>query len=547
MNISESKSQTVKEIVWLVLLTLIIAYFTSDFCYKLPTDYFTEGDFGRDIYNFYLVSKGNLPYVDFNWIYGPLSLILYGMVFKLFGPSIQNAVIFWNILFIINIYLLYFFVRSFSHSTLSFLAGLSLLFFYGFPILIFNHVLGVTFVLISLYFVFKFLKTEKNIFIYLLCLSSIFLVLTKQNIGVMFSSTVYLLLIISDMVNKKNFSKILISFLVFLVSIGIIYFIFYSSLPSDQIAKNFLYGSQTVQNVGIPFPQRFFHFDTSLVFFNFLKETLLLNLYFIYFMNLWYLLIPIFSIILGIIIILKEKKLTADSIFLIILACTALVNSHEFYIVSTSYSLRFWVLPIILIIIFYSFNYIYKTWKDNKFVYYPLFVVSIFYFSAILFQVYNFNLHSNIFATYLPYKRAQVSYIHPQWLSFVIQSVNYINKNTKPGDKILTLPYNALYNFLSERDMPARDTEFEYMSNISPKDQQKVIQSLEINKVKIIMISHKAGPISQGIGVFGKTHCQQLYDYINKNYYVDIIYSPKGKSISATTIYFLKRKTPFNP
>ena len=126
------------------------------------------------------------------------------------------------------------------------------------------------------------------------------------------------------------------------------------------------------------------------------------------------------------------------------------------------------------------------------------------------------------------------------------QGIEYLQNNTSPEEKVFSLPYNMLYNFLSERDNPSRYSEYMYLSGITDKDEYKIINDLEKNKVRIILVSQKAGPILLGVGFFGKTHCKILDKYIKDNYSTDICYSFNDKNIKRVApICFYKRKTQF--
>jgi len=81
MSFPEWLQKNEKYIMPLILVGFILLVF-SNYAYLLPVDFrgsCDEGDIGRDLYYFYLVSKGQLPYIDFNWIYGPLSTVLHLM------------------------------------------------------------------------------------------------------------------------------------------------------------------------------------------------------------------------------------------------------------------------------------------------------------------------------------------------------------------------------------------------------------------------------------------------------------------------------------
>ena len=53
-------------------------------------DQLAQGDHGRDLYAFDVVTHGQLPYKDFWWVYGPLMPYYYGFFFKVLGVHITS-------------------------------------------------------------------------------------------------------------------------------------------------------------------------------------------------------------------------------------------------------------------------------------------------------------------------------------------------------------------------------------------------------------------------------------------------------------------------
>ena len=102
---------------WIIAVLLVIFCTLAIYGYNLPLNYASptdEGDFGRDLYCFELVSKGQLPYIDFHWIYGPLPVLLYGLCFKMFGVAAFNALTLWYIFYIATVITIYFLIADIS-------------------------------------------------------------------------------------------------------------------------------------------------------------------------------------------------------------------------------------------------------------------------------------------------------------------------------------------------------------------------------------------------------------------------------------------------
>ena len=52
-----------------------------------------QGDHGRDLYAAQAVLRGELPYKDFWWVYGPLMPYYYGLFYKIFGIQISSVIL----------------------------------------------------------------------------------------------------------------------------------------------------------------------------------------------------------------------------------------------------------------------------------------------------------------------------------------------------------------------------------------------------------------------------------------------------------------------
>src|SRR5471030_1534765 len=83
------KQHTKSLIVSLVLLAGI--FITAP--YHNFQDFLAQGDHGRDLYAAQAVYRGELPYKDFWWVYGPLMPYYYGLFFKIFGTQISSMIL----------------------------------------------------------------------------------------------------------------------------------------------------------------------------------------------------------------------------------------------------------------------------------------------------------------------------------------------------------------------------------------------------------------------------------------------------------------------
>jgi predicted Zn-ribbon and HTH transcriptional regulator len=93
----------------------------------------------------------------------------------------------------------------------------------------------------------------------------------------------------------------------------------------------------------------------------------------------------------------------------------------------------------------------------------------------------------------------------------ITEVVNYIKSHTERDDKILVVPFDAMYYFLTERDNPCKYNQF--LKDFDKKNQQEVIQSLKENDVKYILYRNSEWMNMTEIA-------PELDNYIKKHYSV---------------------------
>ncbi len=77
----------------LVLLSVVAAGIVITAPYANYQDFLSQGDHGRDLYAAQAVYRGELPYKDFWWVYGPLMPYYFGLFFKIFGTHISSMLL----------------------------------------------------------------------------------------------------------------------------------------------------------------------------------------------------------------------------------------------------------------------------------------------------------------------------------------------------------------------------------------------------------------------------------------------------------------------
>jgi hypothetical protein len=532
----------------LVVLTLLLVLVFVNYGYVLPLDFrggCDEGDFGRDLYYYYLASKGQLPYIDFNWIYGPLTPVLYGLVFRIFGVSAFNALTVWYLFYITSIYLIYFIVKIFSSPKAGLLAALIFILFYeNLMIPVFNHVSGLPFILLSLWFLKKYLENYDKKYVYWLAVSCFFITITKLNMGMAFSGPVFFFLFIFGLLNKQGIKHILGATGVYFALNLLIYGGLILHSPLDQLNKSFPYSSNNLMVSTFSFWENLFmsHRNFVMAYSNYTIDQPVSRFLFDFFtFNWWYFVVIVAGFIAAVVLFRKEGKASKAFIYTWILSFAALGCTHEFILTGKNNTLKAWSLAIIIVLGFYVYQVLARHFADQRYFKIARWAVLLFiiigvgYKSYIFFQPYSYHRY------YCKNDRLKINVIYPHWYKEMNYAIKYILATTDEGDKLLTLPYNNYYNFVTNRLQPSRYTEFLWISGVTEEDQKKVIEDIEENKVKVIMYSIKrSNPQAFGFGTFGQTHGFILDKYIKDNYEID----ENFKTIYFG-VYFYLRKTPF--
>src|SRR3989338_8683173 len=103
----------------------------------------SQGDHGLNLYAIQAVNRGEVPYKDFVWYYGPGMLYYYAAFFKIFGASIQSVLLGKAILILGSWITLYLTLNLFLHPLLSLTGALWFWIFYkNFPYT-YNHEGGI--------------------------------------------------------------------------------------------------------------------------------------------------------------------------------------------------------------------------------------------------------------------------------------------------------------------------------------------------------------------------------------------------------------------
>lgn len=96
------------------------------------------------------------------------------------------------------------------------------------------------------------------------------------------------------------------------------------------------------------------------------------------------------------------------------------------------------------------------------------------------------------------------------------QTLDYLARNSRPGDYVLALPEGSSLNFLADRPAPLR---YEVVTPgfLSEAEEQRAIRSIQEKSVEFVLLLNR--PTSEfGPRAIGRDYCRALMGWIEKNY-----------------------------
>ena len=164
----------------LLLLLVLVAGIIITAPYANFQDFLSQGDHGRDLYAAQAVYRGELPYKDFWWVYGPLMPYYYGLFFKIFGTQISSMILGKLILRILGGILICLAMMEVSSAIAAFLCACWFMLFHQDFFFTYNHLGGIVMILGVAFCLLSYIKKNSSKaawgalgFIFTLCLIKI--------------------------------------------------------------------------------------------------------------------------------------------------------------------------------------------------------------------------------------------------------------------------------------------------------------------------------------------------------------------------------------
>jgi hypothetical protein len=498
----------------LVLLSVVITGIIFTAPYVNYQDYLSQGDHGRDLYAAQAVYRGELPYKDFWWVYGPLMPYYYGLFFKIFGVQISSMILGKLLLRILGGILICLAMMEVSSEIAAFFCACWFMLFQQDFFFTYNHLGGVVMILGVAFCLLSYIKKNSPQaawgalgFIFTLCL-------IKINFGLAALAVCVITVAVCDLVRRmpSDTAKKLF-FSVAFIGLPLLTFIIYWSL---------LHGLSVMEiRQCLPYKEGDQPYTTNpfiaiSTFFQVTLHTITTN-----WTNLTFAVI-INTSALYCIYLLVKNKLPAPRKTILVLSLGMLclfytVNAHE-YLKSGVWYRIFWSQPLSMMITFLLIDT--STQNTPKTV---RKIVFTFLAGLVIFSLFSSERYVNsikIESQYLSLPRGGIYTINtPSWIATVEQTTEFLNKTLKPDELFFALPYDCLYYYLTDKKTPTRQLIFFEHIKI-PADQEKsVIADLEKNHVNYVLVSSRAFARQEpGLGFLGTSYCPLIGKYIQDNF-----------------------------
>ena len=473
-----------------------------------------QGDHGRDLYAFAQTLHGQIPYHDYWWVYGPLMPYYYAMFFKIFGVAIPSVLVGKILLTVISGVFIFFSLSLFIPPLFAFMAAMWFWMFQPDFFFTYNHIGGIACLMAMAFALFSYIKQPKIKYLYLALFWAFVLSLIKVNFGL---AALFVLITfhklydranrIPDSKEKKNFAKIAGVFMP--IWILLIYCVLLFPMPFYEIRQCMPYLSSDQPYHSTPWESLWA-----------LGRAIAMNTYTSP-ANFVFALFTIGAIIISLIKIFspntarQERRQTPAAFFL--LAFFYLANLHEYVFSGVLYR-SFWATPFGTMMLFLIIGYAMATVSAQiqRIVFGVLFIAVFAQYTSQLDVIRGKKIPEQ----YITLERGRITTGNPyDWFTTVERTANFLQRHVPGDETFLALPYDPLYYYLTDKTSPTRQIIFFEHINIPVEQEKKIVASLERNKINYILMSNRAFAVQEpGLGVFGKTYCPVLGEYIRTHF-----------------------------
>jgi len=477
---------------WLTLLVGLVTVAPQ----VIYQPFLLQGDHGRDLYLFQQVAHGAVPYRDIATDNGPLMPYYYAFFLNTFGESVQSTLLGYALLILLTGLLMFLIVRRTISGGWAFICAFwywawrGQEFFYTF-----NHIGALVLGLSILYFTLALLETSRRRYILYAVIGSLGCILIRPDIGLA-SLAAFILCYLSQKPDRAPFRFWSLLALCSSVAIAVAGMQFYCpGLFGRYIAASHL-------NLILPNLAHFFHERWI-----FLTQNRLIG-------GISGLMALLF--VTGMISLFRNRDTITTQKLARQMICTVIFLGFFFmeYLLGTRFFRWIWIMPMLFLIIFYGVSASFSMLSDE--IKRLCAAVMLGVCSIMIALNYMDALSAKQEGSILVVGKTQVMLAPAQrdWIRTVENASNVIMQHTPSNATILTIPYDALYGFLTQRRLALKD------SFLFQTDSETLIQAIQSQNVNVILISNRAFRHNEQdrFGLFGKTYGKKSWHYIQKNY-----------------------------
>ncbi len=521
-------------------------------------------DTGREFYIPYQMLKGEILYKDIFNIYGPLSYQINSVAYLLFGQNITSLLIFGLFNSFVILLSIYFIAREFLSEHLSILIGIFVIYSTIFMPDLFNSNMPYAYaisyalsgLLVSVFFLIKYVKNQKPLYIYLACFFAGFSLANKYEYVFYPILVLYILLFSSKPDLKKIVNSLLCFFIIPVISYGVLFLQgltladFCNNLSAIvNLSKTYTLKYFYTNSVGFYFNYKIFiflllKFFTLIIMFLLLYSGVLIERKisqkaFGYLFRFVYVFIFIFAIFLvdiyplGLLAVINLillaaffKKIFVDKPLFVLMLCSITASLKTFWGMN-AYLYGVFVIPLLLVstvVIFFKISSWFTKNEDIIFNIKKALYITVLAFtvSFMLRDYYAISQKNELIET----SRGRV-YSYPFIAKPNRELIDYIDTNTKKTDKVVILPETPFANFLTDRDSD------NYYSSLIPLyfetfTEKKIIEHFKNTRPEYIVLNNR-DTSDYGLQYICKDYALGFCEFVYKNYKADALFGDEYK------------------
>ena len=466
------------------------------------------GDMGRDLYAYHGTLEGKWPCRDYWWQYGPMMLFYYGFWMKVLGTSILSVRVGLGVIYLMSSVIAFRILRLVASPGAAFLGALAFqirgLYF---PYYTFNHEGAIPFLLLSIYFLWKYFYRSEWRYCLWGTISLAGMALVKSNVGITSFSAFFLSLALYEFWMRREGpspmtpKRWLLLPALFLLLAGLPYLVMYSGYPLHYVDQC-LTMRAIYKEPGYSVRTALIH----LVLRFFLWERVRLA---------WVALFALF-LLFGFLGFRRNPAGARErKVFYCIEASLFLYwlfNFTDYALFGQYNRFDFWSVPLMILACGLLGEWSRALWNQRIH-----FLLALMIFIGILtlpaLSVCR-AFAMRVPERYLDLPRGKV-YVADEELSTVRtihDASQYLFKNTRPGDRILGIPYLPIYAYLAGRDVALRELNLTTYDNVTDWQENRMVRDLKNQPVPFVVISNA------DIGQFGVKYSVKLANYVKENY-----------------------------